>query len=214
VRCCSDTEIERWNQRTDIGCTVWTEADVWDEGCQELNYHDAAGLCHAQGARLCSLSEIEDNCTSGTGCSYGSRLIWAADSCTQSPSKTPTIVPTISPTVYVSKAYLSSSNPDSCNSQDCETRCSLTSEVHPVRCCSDTEIERWNQRTDIGCTVWTEADVWDEGCQELNYHDAAGLCHAQGARLCTLAEIEDNCTSGTGCSYGSRLIWAADACEE
>jgi len=41
---------------------------------------------------------------------------------------------------------------------------------------------------------------------------AQKTCRAEGARLCTVAELEANETKGTGCGHDNRLIWTATPC--
>jgi len=89
----------------------------------------------------------------------------------------------------------------------CDTVVALKSEVHAVRCCSDTSIQDWRQQP--GCSVWIESDIWQEGCQELDWDDANDFCASKGARLCTKAEIETPCADETGCRFDWRLIWSS-----
>lgn len=48
-----------------------------------------------------------------------------------------------------------------------------------------------------------------EMCMTLSYEDAKNHCENASARLCTLAEIESDCTINTGCSFNSRTIWSS-----
>lgn len=79
------------------------------------------------------------------------------------------------------------------------------SELHEVRCCSDTQIHGW--RRNAGCSVWTESDAWSQGCSILNYPDAAALCRSQGGRLCTASEVTSRCARGTGCGHDADFVW-------
>eukprot|EP01051_Picozoa_sp_SAG22_P021997 SAG22_NODE_5091_length_1088_cov_5.807077_1_plen_182_part_01 len=95
--------------------------------------------------------------------------------------------------------------------------CSAPDDPHDVRCCSDTEIPGYWQKHD--CTVWTQSvfrSVEDgDGCvSEVSLATAEATCTAEGARLCTRAELEDNCAQGTGCGHDSDLIWTSDGCGE
>ena len=50
----------------------------------------------------------------------------------------------------------------------------------------------------------------DEGfdCQEnKTFAQAEAICATAGARLCTVAELEDECTRGTGCFHDWDLVW-------
>ena len=69
------------------------------------------------------------------------------------------------------------------------------------------------------CSVWgsslVDADVvfgnpLAEGCKHnQTFTQAKAICDDAGGRLCTVAELEDGCTLGTGCGHNRNLIWAA-----
>ena len=46
------------------------------------------------------------------------------------------------------------------------------------------------------------------------YVNAKSKCEAKGARLCTMAEIQNRETSNTGCGHDGRLIWSSTTCTE
>ena len=101
---------------------------------------------------------------------------------------------------------------------DClEDYCAYGTELHEVRCCSDTEMSGYTQNQ--GCDVWAESefgsyyDLYGELCaHELTYAEAVAVCAAEGARLCTQAEFNEGCTAGTGCQHDSDMIWTSDEC--
>ena len=86
-----------------------------------------------------------------------------------------------------------------------------------VRCCSDNkppENERWLKVG--GCSVWAASDAsWEcagkDGQNYKTFAQAEAICRRQAlsARLCTIVEIEDGCTSGTGCQLDFALVWAS-----
>ena len=83
-------------------------------------------------------------------------------------------------------------------------------ELHEVGCCADTEISGFIQRD--GCDVWGARAPGDAECQHgLNYDDAAAFCAGVGGRLCTAAELEADCTRGTGCAHDMDLQWSSGA---
>ena len=97
-----------------------------------------------------------------------------------------------------------------CN--NAEQYCAPFDEEHEVRCCADAAIPQW--RTPRGdCSVWGESDA-SLSCQHaLNYDDAVRFCQSAGSgdipgRLCTAAELEADCTRGTGCGHDNDLIWS------
>merc|ERR1712008_378427 len=83
-------------------------------------------------------------------------------------------------------------------------------EKHGVRCCSDTEIneEEWNMNE--SCNVWGGSYVGSEfGCYvDVTFASASGYCADAGARLCTKAELENDCAARTGCGLNRKLVWS------
>lgn len=100
------------------------------------------------------------------------------------------------------------------------TLCADESELHGVRCCSDAEIDLYEQYN--GCDVWVESyftttdpDVHLSGCvREATYSEAVAICEAEGARLCSLLEVEASCTSQSGCALDQELIWTSGDCSD
>lgn len=84
----------------------------------------------------------------------------------------------------------------------------LDTESAAVRCCSDIEITHWTKHSQ--CSVWGESDSgW--GCEDSKtFAEAEAICANAGARLCTLAELEMGCTTGTGCGFDRQLVWSSD----
>ena len=63
-------------------------------------------------------------------------------------------------------------------------------------------------RTD--CSVWGESAAGSWQCsRDKTFAEAEAICQAAGARLCTVTELEDGCTVGTGCGHDQQLIWAS-----
>ena len=67
----------------------------------------------------------------------------------------------------------------------------------------------------VNCGIRTDCSVWGESAagswvcsRDKTFAKAEAICQAAGARLCTVAEVEDGCTVGTGCGYDTQLIWA------
>lgn len=52
------------------------------------------------------------------------------------------------------------------------------------------------------------------GCQYgRTQAEAVGICAAEGARLCTAAEITAECVNGNNCDSTSGMVWTAETCE-
>ena len=57
--------------------------------------------------------------------------------------------------------------------------------------------------------MWAESAAGSWECSaDKTYAEAETICQAQGARLCTKKELEDNCTQGSGCQFDKTLVWA------
>jgi arylsulfatase A-like enzyme len=88
-------------------------------------------------------------------------------------------------------------------------------DVHDVRCCSDTALPGYQQRS--GCSIYTEsvfhtASTFTGCVSDVDYATAVSTCSVEGARLCSRAEIEANCAQGTGCGHDADLVWTDEVC--
>ena len=78
-----------------------------------------------------------------------------------------------------------------------------------VRCCSPKQLDGWGYPPRDSCSVWAESAAGSWGCSaDKTYAEAETICQAQGARLCTKKELEDDCTLGSGCGFDKQLVWA------
>jgi hypothetical protein len=77
---------------------------------------------------------------------------------------------------------------------------------HEVRCCSETQLTpTWRQNP--GCSVWGGSDEGGECAHDSTYEEAARFCVDQGARLCTMEEVQADCTASTGCTHDFDHVW-------
>lgn len=199
VRCCSDSPKERWAEYDNC---PWAESNMegepghaWDEGCPgEMNYYDASNYCIEFGGRLCTKTELSDDCAAGTGCDFDSEYVWALNSETFGSMNI-------------------EQNDIVCGTDGCENQVlSVPSNTkNSVRCCSDTEKTEWPKKeekcpyvSNVSCVATTTYDV------------ARAICLSEGARLCTKAELFTNCASEVGCSDTPEMVWALNhrRCEE
>jgi hypothetical protein len=95
---------------------------------------------------------------------------------------------------------------------DSLTRYEQSSELdttrHEVRCCADSQITpTW--LLNEGCTVWGGTDEGGECAYNYNYLEAVAFCRDQGARLCSMPELQANCAASTGCGHDSDHVWSA-----
>ena len=92
-------------------------------------------------------------------------------------------------------------------SQAMPSKIAHDTEQHEVRCCSDTEITGWVQNA--GCSVWAESDILGDCYENRTYDESVAICAMAGARLCTVEELEADCTANTGCYHDYDLIWSS-----
>eukprot|EP00041_Stephanoeca_diplocostata_P003333 m.33589 g.33589 ORF g.33589 m.33589 type:complete len:796 (+) comp14244_c0_seq2:392-2779(+) len=79
VRCCSDVRIAGWKRNGE--CSVWHTSDRAGLGeCLTGTYMEAVSYCAAGGGRLCTASEVETDCVSGSGCRFDRKLVWTSSS--------------------------------------------------------------------------------------------------------------------------------------
>lgn len=93
--------------------------------------------------------------------------------------------------------------------------CAPIDEKHEVRCCSHKTIPGYTKMSCGGKAVWTASNAKGfGGCQHaLNHDDAEDICASMGARLCSKAELDADCSAGTGCGHDWDLIWSSTPCE-
>jgi hypothetical protein len=203
VRCCSDFPIAGYtNKEEACGYAVWSESNFQSAyGCVEnVNMQEAMTVCAADGARLCSVAEMQAGCTAGTGCMHDLDLIWTGTECTTVPEYA---------TVVVGNPWQAGANDDS------GVACVASDTLHEVRCCSDSWLPGYANRFDnCGLTVWAESNFQSAyGCvHDATLELATAVCAADGARLCTVMELDYGCTVGTGCGHDTDLIWSDETC--
>jgi len=93
------------------------------------------------------------------------------------------------------------------------------SEIHGVVCCTDEEPAGWpnrfRYRNEHKCHVSAAAgNIFDEGCQELNYNDAKEFCASKNARLCTKNEVDYRCITTGGCGIYEEPFWTSTPGDE
>ena len=208
------------------GCSVWGESSLNGACHSSKTFQEAQEICGLSDGRLCTRTELESACTQSTGCSFDEQLIWSSTDSTADPVPIP---PTQSPTNTVgftagptSRATTGATTspvggpPDSsmwvvcgkgagrCNEKDTLAN---PSELHEVRCCSDTEKSGWLQRP--GCSVWGESSLNGACHSSKTFQEAQEICGLSDGRLCTRTELESACTQSTGCSFDEQLIWSS-----
>jgi len=119
------------------------------------------------------------------------------------------IAPTQAPTVTQSPSLAATLVV--CGALHGEPVCGSTSKLvpvdslHAVRCCSDVAKSGYVQNS--GCSVWGESEIGGTCYGDETLESATNICASDGARLCTEAEVEAECTRGSGCGYDARYVW-------
>ena len=94
--------------------------------------------------------------------------------------------------------------------------CERRDALHAVRCCSESELPLYEQVG--GCGVYArsqfDAETGDTVCmQSSDLHEARDICFREGARLCSVAEVEQGCTEVGDCALPpTGLVWTDEPC--
>ena len=174
-------------------------------------FEHAESICYEVGARLCSVSELNQGVGSGTGCQHNSAMIW---------SSTPCALPVTGEPGHMAAA----------GTPGVTHTCSDDGTSNAVRCCADVaSVQSLGETCDVyaseeekctsavGCAALTASvggfptargdvaicgesdDGMEGGCHAAElFQTAQGICMAAGARLCTVEEVEADETRGTG----------------
>ena len=101
-------------------------------------------------------------------------------------------------------------------SKNLQSKCEPNHHLHKVRCCSSGESKPstaggWVKSKSKCGTMFSASQKMMDGdshkdCRPMmNYNDANEYCSSVNARLCTIDEMENDCTSG--CSLSKHYIW-------
>ena len=85
--------------------------------------------------------------------------------------------------------------------------CASLPAASQVRCCSDTQLSDAGWVKHANCSVWGGSNEGFDCEYKQNFTQAEDFCDGVGAKLCTVAELEDGCAAGTGCNHDYRLVW-------
>ena len=116
--------------------------------------------------------------------------------------------------------------------------CAAAGDVHDVSCCSDVRGDngehgdlvygmghRFAAVAAISNPLWVGAWITEgcgscdnNGCKNVccvldnDYPSAAAVCAADGARLCTVQELEAGCAGYNGCGHNADFLWSSTPC--
>eukprot|EP00040_Diaphanoeca_grandis_P031242 m.186526 g.186526 ORF g.186526 m.186526 type:complete len:1031 (-) comp32273_c0_seq1:139-3231(-) len=101
--------------------------------------------------------------------------------------------------------------------------CAPVEDYHYVRCCSDNTINenpfssgKWEFVSGPECSVWTASEDMQAGAEHvgcrrtMSFVEADAYCTSVSARLCTIAEMLNECTAGAGCSISKQYMWTKE----
>lgn len=216
VRCCSDVDRPDYT-KVHAACDVWAASEIGNENLCHAGrtYFEAEAACDGDGARLCTRQELSDDCTSGTGCAFNKEQVWSSTGSTDPPTTSPTItsMPTVTarPTDVPPESHFvacGSTIGECSRDPHVPYVAAYNDELHEVRCCSETERAGWVKKD--WCDVWGESDL-PTCIHAATYTEAVEHCEALGAgvRLCTMWELLDDCTRGSGCAHDNDHIWSS-----
>ena len=193
TKSCTDFE---WSAGANGSDAVCGESDAGLGGCSGvLNWSAAKTFCEIAGARLCTLGDLLDNETAGTGCTYDTHHLWTGTPCSDTGFY-----------VAAGKVDAFSSKPVKCldASASARTRCCADADVSvPVGSCaaSNADCDDGDACTQDAC--WNGAVCehkpldCDDGDSCTSDSCAGGVCqHAPEA-------VGTTCDDGTGCTIAS-----------
>jgi len=246
VRCCSDSVLPYFgpvtSEKPDF-CGVYAVSKLptlepYTLGgpagglqCYDnVTYSEAVDICTNSYARLCTVDEILDTCTVGTGCQFDNEFIWTCQGNTEDcgysePEDDFHLVACGNPN---SRKAATGCQDENGNFFD--TYRASNEEKHEVRCCSDSVLPYFgpvtSEKPDF-CEVYAVSRLPTSkpyslggstgGLQcydNVTYSEAVEICENSFARLCTAEEILKTCTKGTGCRFDNEWIWTSTrACQ-
>jgi hypothetical protein len=173
-------------------------------------------VCEKMGGRLCTHDEVLSGAGKETGCNFDKAYVWTSTSCGDGK-------------FYVAKG---SAN----GNVICEDQYS----AYPVRCCSqvdlasspspvplvikDTVVNTKKTCAQLGWTVdgngvcgesdkGLAKDGTDKCWNNRQWVGATKVCEAAGARLCTMFEMVEGVSKGSGCSMDKLSVWTDTSCD-
>lgn len=109
---------------------------------------------------------------------------------------------------------------DNCETTDAVAVGNPETELRAVRCCktalgSQELTDNWRRKFPETCPSGTYgASLESDGItclpEKATYEEAENACTAIDGRLCTIEELQSDCTMNTGCNYDRLMIWASE----
>ena len=201
VRCCAGTNLgSDWKKHS--ACDVWAMTEFDGQCYPSETFPSAQERCAALNARLCTKDEAMSDCTEGTGCEFNAEMIWTSTPFCTNDAFCDDGLQCTTNTCGADGVCRSEPVPGCMQSVVGGSSVHFTwpgnrvtgaaaSALHEVRCCSDINKPGWIKNEN--CNVWAESDV--PSCNDSKtLIEAENICTDAGGRLCTEAEILDDCT--------------------
>lgn len=130
----------------------------------DVSYEKALVHCTAQGARLCSANELQNDVARGTGCGFDTRLVWTSESCM------------LEPGIYGKIVTGGSSKYNGTTSAACYLKNGDIDVVAQGRCCADFN---WQRSSNDFTGVYPPNDYgeyvdWENGASAGNVGGGGG----------------------------------------
>ena len=94
-----------------------------------------------------------------------------------------------------------------------EAQACVSSDPHPRSFSSCNDLGWSNTLTYGSSLICGESDNALGGCSgDLTWCSALHFCESSGARLCSLMELQNDETSGSGCTFDVEQVWTATSC--
>ncbi|CAJ1959551.1 unnamed protein product [Cylindrotheca closterium] len=209
VRCCSDIPLPGWMRSS--GCENWHESELialdGSSGTcfHESSYAEAQAICKKNDAYVCTQEQVKSGCVKGSGCGHDSDLIWTSTG--PAPARTP--LP--APAAVASDSHLfiaCGAGINGCGGAKHSLGVAKANEQHEVRCCSPYSLPGWLKGG--GCNSYAQSKLSGDQCFHAStYAEAQDICHENLAYVCSMSEVLDGCTKGTGCSHDSDFVWTS-----
>mmetsp|Transcript_39261 Transcript_39261/g.77208 ORF Transcript_39261/g.77208 Transcript_39261/m.77208 type:complete len:697 (+) Transcript_39261:50-2140(+) len=193
-----------------------------------VSYATAQLQCTSAGGRLCTAKELLSDAAAGTGCGLDMKLVWTSDRCSNKWLVRQGAVATAGARRGVDH-HRSSCQPISArkaNVRCCAdrvaslTRSGLLARSAPPNGLADRthcqQLLGWER----GYTMSKDGKFCakskfgpDGSCgPAVSYVTAKKLCAADGAHICTSAELAADAAAGSGCGLDTVSVWAGDEC--
>lgn len=166
----------------------------------QADFLTAQTSCMSLGARLCTVTELEDNEAKGTGCKLDDEEVWSSSACSNG--------------AYTTAGSYSGS----------ERTCEALTSKRAVRCCSDIDLVPGiviyrHTCEDLGWAVQpsgkcAESNVNGRCSPRAAWGVAKDTCTDVGARVCTDEELEAGIGGGSGCKLDEERVWSFTKCAD